>query len=142
MSSARISGQFLIRDATLAGPAITPADSGYARSRARGSALSAPRLSVGAEITLEDSCQVVGGIDLSMSELSSVFIGTGCSLSAPARTALDLTNGELLSAFTIGENVSSGPLTTAGSRSANTRRVSEPGAGPPRSALRQPVRGE
>ena len=105
MSSARISGQFLIRNATLDGPAITPADSGYSRSRVRGTALSAPRLSVGAEVTLEETCQVTGGIDLSMSELSSVSIGPGCSVRAPGRTALDLTNAELLSTFTIGDKV-------------------------------------
>src|SRR5258707_1288683 len=77
----------------------------------------APRLSVGAELTLEDSCQVVGGIDLSMSELSSVSVGASCSLRAPGRTALDLTNAELLSALTIGEQVSvEGTIRLAGAR--------------------------
>lgn len=117
MSSARISGQFLIRNATLEGPAITPADSGYAWSRARGRAVTAPRLSIGAELTLEESCQVIGGIDLSMSELSSVSIGTGCSPRAPGRTALDLTNAELLSSVTIGEQVPvEGTIRLAGAR--------------------------
>jgi hypothetical protein len=105
LSSARIAAQFLIRNATLKGAAITPADSGYAQSRARGTALSAPRLSVGAEVTFEGTCQVTGGIDLSMSELSSLSIEPGCSLRAPGRTALDLTNAELLSTFTIGDKV-------------------------------------
>lgn len=41
-------------------------------------------------------------MDLSMSELSSVSVGPGCSLRAPGRTALDLTNAELLSTFTLG----------------------------------------
>ena len=117
MSSARISGQFLVRNATLEGPAITPADSGYARSRARGTAVSAPRLSIGAELTLEESCQVIGGIDLSMSELSSVSIGPGCSLRAPDHTVLDLTNAELLAAFTVGERVPvEGTIRLAGAR--------------------------
>jgi hypothetical protein len=38
-----------------------------------------------------------------MSELGSVSVGPGCSLQAPGRTALDLTNTELLSTFTVGE---------------------------------------
>lgn len=105
MSSAQISGQLLIRNVTLEAPVISPTDSGYSRSRARGAALSAPRLSVGAEITLEGTCQVSGGIDLSMSELSSVSIEPGCSLRAPGRTALDLTNAELLSTLTVGDKV-------------------------------------
>ena len=78
---------------------------GYAQSRIRGTALSAPRLSVGAEMTMEGSCQVLGGVDLSMSELSSLYIGPGCSLHAPGRTALDLTNAELLSTLTVGDQV-------------------------------------
>jgi len=64
--------------------------------------VSAARLSVGAELTLEGACQVTGGTDLSMSELSSVSIGPECSLRAAGHTALDLTNAELLSALTLG----------------------------------------
>ena len=105
LSSARISGQFLIRNATLSEAASTPTDSGYAHSRAHGTALSAPRLSVGAEVTFDGACQLSGGIDMSMSELSSLSIEPGCSLRAPGRTALDLTNAELLSTLAIGEKV-------------------------------------
>jgi hypothetical protein len=101
MSSTRISGQLLIRNATLEAPGITPTDSGYSRSRAGGTALSAPRLSVGAEVTLEGTCRVKGGMDLSMSDLSSLSIGDECSLRAPGQTALDLTNAELRSSFTL-----------------------------------------
>jgi hypothetical protein len=39
-----------------------------------------------------------------MSELSSVSIGSQCSLLAPERTALDLTNAELLSDLTLGDD--------------------------------------
>ena len=106
MGSARITAQFLIRNARLAEMAAAPPPgSGYAQSRIRGTALSAPRLSVGAEMTMEGSCQVFGGVDLSMSELSSLYIGPGCSLHAPGRTALDLTNAELLSTLTVGDQV-------------------------------------
>jgi hypothetical protein len=52
--------------------------------------MSAPRLSVDAELTLEGACRVSGGMDLSMSELSSFSIGPECSLDAPGHTALDL----------------------------------------------------
>lgn len=118
MGSARITAQFLIRNATLEETAIAPpAGSGYAQSRLRGTALSAPRLSVGAEMTIEGSCQIHGSVDLSMSELSSLYIGPGSALHAPGRTALDLTNAELLSTFTVGETVPvAGTLRLSGAR--------------------------
>jgi hypothetical protein len=105
MGQARIGGQFLVRNATLEARAGAPVGSAYSRSRAAGTALSAPRLLVGAELTFDGTCQVTGGIDLSMSQLGSVSVSPGCSLTAPGRTALDLTNTELLSTFTVGEQV-------------------------------------
>jgi hypothetical protein len=102
MGRARIGGQFLVRNSTLEATGGIPVGSAYSRARTGGTALSAPRLSVGAEFTLEGDCQVIGGMDLSMSELSSASIGSGCSLRAPGHTALDLTNAELLSALTLG----------------------------------------
>jgi hypothetical protein len=105
MGQARIGGQFLIRNASLEARAGAPVGSAYSRSRADGTALSAPRLLVGAELTFDGTCQVNGGIDLSMSQLGSVSVRPGCSLLAPGRTALDLTNTELLSTFTVGEGV-------------------------------------
>jgi hypothetical protein len=105
MGRARIGGQFLVRNATLEATGGVPVGSAYSRARSAGTALSAPRLSVGAELTFEGACQVTGGMDLSMSELSSVSVGPGCSLRAPGRTALDLTNAELLSTLTLGRTV-------------------------------------
>src|SRR5262249_35526330 len=106
MGQARIGGQFLIRNATLEAPSAgAPVGSAYSRSRVGGTVLSAPRLSVGAEVTLEGTCAAAGGIDLSMSELSSVSVRAGCALHAPGHTALDLTNAELLSTLTVGEQV-------------------------------------
>ncbi len=117
MASARIAGQFLIRDATLDAQGVILAGGSYSRLRAGGKALSAPRLTVGAEMTFEDACEVSGGIDLSMSELSSLLIDSGCSLRAAGRTALDLTNAELLSTFTIGEKVPvTGTIRLSGAR--------------------------
>lgn len=105
MGRARIGGQFLIRNATLEGLGVIPASGAYSRSRVGLAALSAPRLSVGAEMTLEGACRVTGGIDLSMSELSSISIGPGSSLRAPGHTALDLTNAELFSTVALGDAV-------------------------------------
>jgi hypothetical protein len=105
MGRARIGGQFLVRNATLEARSAMPVGSAYSRSRVAGTALSAPRLTVGAEITLEGACRVTGGIDLSMSELSSVSISSGCSLHAPGRIALDLANADLLSSLTLGDAV-------------------------------------
>lgn len=101
IGSARISGQFLIRDAVLNGPASVPAGSAYAQARAGGTAVSAARLSVGADVTLEGSCEVSGGLDLSMSDMSSLSIGDNCSLRGLGHPALDLTNAELRSGLTI-----------------------------------------
>jgi hypothetical protein len=116
MSSAQISGQLLIRNAILSERAGTPIDSGHALSRIAGTAVSAPRLSVGAEVTIEGACEVAGGIDLSMGELSSVSIGKDCSLRAPGRTAVDLTNAELRSSLRVDGAVVEGTLRLTGAR--------------------------
>ena len=105
MGRARIGGQFLIRSAVLKAGGALPADSAYSRARGEGTAVSAPRLSVGAETTLEGTCEVNGGIDLAMSELSSISIGSGCLLAAAGHMALDLTNAELLSTVALDAGV-------------------------------------
>ncbi len=105
MGSAHISGQFLIRDAAIEERAPIPAGSAYSRSAMNGTALNAPRLSVGADVTLEGSCLMTGGIDLSLSEMSRLSIQDTTALRAAGRTALDLTNAELRSALTLGSDV-------------------------------------
>jgi hypothetical protein len=105
MGSTRISGQLLIRNATLKKSSTTPVDSGYSKSRLRGSALSAPRLSVGAETTLEGMCRIIGGVDLAMSDMGSLSIHEGCSLQADGHTALDLTHAEFRSGLTFEQGV-------------------------------------
>jgi len=104
MGRVRIGGQFLIRNATLEARHAVVVGSAYSRSRLAGTALSGPRMSVGAEMTLEGSCRVTGGVDLSMSELSNLSIGRGCSLRAQGRTALDLTNAEILADMYVGRS--------------------------------------
>ena len=136
MSSARISGQFLIRNATLEGAETAPADHGYASSRRAGTAMSATRLSVGAEIAMEGACEVTGGLDLSMSELSTLSIGAGCSLHAAGRTALDLSNAGLRSTLMLNGVTIQGTVRLSGARIHGT--FSLTGAtlsGPERSSL-------
>jgi len=117
MGGARIGGQFLVRGARLEAQRGVPVGGSYSRYRTAGTVLSAPRLTVGAEMTLDDSCQVLGGVDLSMSELSSLSVGPGCALDAPASTALDLTNAQLLSTLTIAEKVTvQGTVRLSGAR--------------------------
>ena len=115
LNNARISGQLLVRDATLAAPASAPVKGGYARLRASGVALSAQRLTVGADIAFESGCDIRGGIDLSMSSMSSLLIGSDCAVRSPGKTALDLTNAEVLSSVTLSPKVPvEGTLRVAG----------------------------
>jgi hypothetical protein len=90
--STRVDGRFLIRNATIGSPADVPKGSMYARSSAVGTAITAPRLSVGAELMFAEGCEVTGRVDLPMSDMSSLSIDANCRFHAPGRTALDLTN--------------------------------------------------
>lgn len=104
MRSTRISGRLLIRDAVIEAHADVPAAGHHAESAAVGTALSAARMSVGAEVTLAGRCGVTGRIDMSMADMSSVSIGEDCVLRAPGRTALDLTNAEIRALLRLDEN--------------------------------------
>ena len=95
MDSTRISGPLLMRNATLEEFAGAQTGSVYARPTVTGTALSASRLSVGAEVILAGRCEITGRIDLSMSDMSAVSIGESCILRSPGGTALDLTNAEV-----------------------------------------------
>jgi hypothetical protein len=95
LASARISGRFLIRNATVEAPTDVAKINIYASSSLIGTAISAARLSVGAEVMLAGRCEVTGSIDMSMSDMSSVSIGGNCTLRAPGHVALDLTNAEI-----------------------------------------------
>jgi hypothetical protein len=105
MGGAHVSGQFIVRNAELVAPADPPAVVGYSRFREAGIALSAPRLTVGDAVTLEEQCAVSGGIDLSMATMSSLLVDSGCSLRAPGKKALNLTNAEVLSTVAMGDGV-------------------------------------
>jgi uncharacterized protein YjbI with pentapeptide repeats len=104
MASARISARFLIRNATIQAHANVQKGSIYERATTVGTALNAPRLSVGAEVTLAERCDVTGRIDMSMGDMSSMSIGENCTLRAPGRTALDVTNTEIRALLRLDEN--------------------------------------
>jgi hypothetical protein len=104
LGSARISGRFLIRNATLEIPPDRPTGSIYAMPTAIGAVISAPRLSVGAEVMLAGRCEVTGRIDMSMGDMSSLSIDENCVLRAPGRTALNLVNAEIRSLLRLDEN--------------------------------------
>jgi len=114
MGSVRIAGQLLIRDAKLVGSSAGAADSAYSRSRSGTVAVSAARMSVGAEARMEGRCQLYGGLDMSMSEMSSLTIGKACSLRGIDGPALDLTNAELRAAMTMSGTGVSGTLRMRG----------------------------
>jgi len=116
IGSASISGQFLFRNATLEGSDSMPADRGHAGTRVSGTAMSAFRLTVGAEVALEGSCEVTGGLDLSMSDLSSLSVGRQCTLKAGGRTALDLSNAELRSTLMMSGVSVAGTIRLGGAR--------------------------
>jgi hypothetical protein len=115
LRSARVSGTLLIRNATIqAGPGHLAGPAGTAAAMPD-AALSASRLSVGAELVMAGQCEVSGGIDLSMADVSRFLIGAGCALRAPGRTALDLTNAEIRAFLRLDEDaVVEGTLRLAG----------------------------
>jgi hypothetical protein len=97
LGNARVGGQVLIRDATIVAPSPVPVAGPYGSSRTTGSAINAPRLSVGGEFTLEGSCRVEGGTDVSLSDLGSFTVDGTCTLSAPGTVAVNLANADVRS---------------------------------------------
>ncbi|HEY6297529.1 MAG TPA: hypothetical protein VIX15_17875 [Streptosporangiaceae bacterium] len=95
LRNTRILGRLHVRQATIDADPGVLGDSGDARSVKIGSAIDASRLSVAAEVAFAGRCEVTGGIDMTMGEMSSVSFGAECLLRAPGRTALDLTNAEI-----------------------------------------------
>jgi hypothetical protein len=115
LGSATISGRLLIRNATIEVRSDAPKGSGYVMPSVVGTAVSAARLSVGAEVMLAGRCQVTGRIDMSMGDMSSVSIGENCALRAPGGTALDLTNAHIRSLLRVDEDADiEGTLRLAG----------------------------
>jgi len=98
LSSTRVDGTLVIKDATLVRPEH---DEGrYHTTRLDNKALVGLRLFVGAELTIEGETTISGGVDLSLAELGGLTLGEGCAIDAPGRTALNLINAEVRSDVT------------------------------------------
>jgi uncharacterized protein YjbI with pentapeptide repeats len=98
LGSAQIGGRLVFRNADIeAGPGDPAADSSYAEYAASGTAVYAPRITVGAELMVAGRCVITGGIDLSMGKFSVVSVGPNCQLHAPGRTALNLASAQISS---------------------------------------------
>jgi hypothetical protein len=95
MGSAQIAGRMEIRNAIIEAHDEQQRESIYARSATGGIAIDAAQLSVAADVAFVGRCEVTGSIDMTMGNMSSVSIGSGCVLHSPGRTALDLTNSEI-----------------------------------------------
>jgi hypothetical protein len=78
--------------------------SSWIKSYSTGRGIRARRLTVGGEVTLEHGCHVTGGVDLFLSDLGSLWIGEGCSLSAPGETALEMANSQVRGSVMIAHN--------------------------------------
>ncbi len=116
LSNTRIDGQLLIRDAVLTRSAHDESPH-FSRIRFHGNALTAQRLVVGAEMSIEGRTVVTGGIDLSSAELGGLAVEPGGEIRAPAKVALNLTNAEVRSDVTIGKTVQvRGTISLVGAR--------------------------
>jgi hypothetical protein len=104
LGSASIAGGISARNLT-----IDPGEPGlpyssWIKSYSSGRGIRARRLTVGGEVTLEHGCQIAGGVDLFLSDLGSLWIGEGCSLSAPGETALEMANSEVRGSVMVAHN--------------------------------------
>lgn len=98
MGNARVSGQLLIRNATFE-PTEAVTGVGYTRRRRSGTAVSAPGLFVGGDVSVEGDCRIRGGFDLAMGSFSTIRIHHGTTFGVAGGRALDLTNAELRSSL-------------------------------------------
>ncbi|WP_214321213.1 hypothetical protein [Nonomuraea sediminis] len=114
LGNARVSGQFLVRNADVE-PTEAVKGVGYASLRRTGTAISAPGLFVGGNLSIEGECRVAGGVDLSMGSFSVIHVHQGCAFQVDGGRALDLTNAELRSSLILEEGVAvRGTLRLAG----------------------------
>ncbi|MBG0815697.1 hypothetical protein [Planomonospora sp. ID82291] len=124
LSNARISGQFLIRAAVFE-PAETVRGTGYSSRRSSGTAISAPGLFVGGDLSVEGECRIGGGADFAMGSFSTIRIHRECAFTVGGGRALDLTNAELRSSLLIEEGVAvEGTLRLAGAHIRGDLRLS------------------
>ncbi|PRY32011.1 hypothetical protein CLV70_102222 [Pseudosporangium ferrugineum] len=105
LGNGRIGGQMLVRDAIVTALSPVPVAGPYGPNRTVGTAVNAPRLSVGGDLALQGACRFEGGVDLALSDLGSLTVEGSCRFDAPDRRALDLTNAELRSNLTMSPGV-------------------------------------
>jgi len=96
LGSASINGTLILQHVVIGEDAPGEPHNGY-KPAPTGTVLRAPRLSVGGGFTLERDCQVTGGVDLTLGQLGSVFIGPRCTISSPGNTALSLASATIAS---------------------------------------------
>ncbi|HEY1488536.1 MAG TPA: hypothetical protein VGF84_20665 [Micromonosporaceae bacterium] len=85
----QIRGRISMRGAEIAGQLRIEG----VRIEADGDAFSLGRITVGDTVTI-DTTSVVGRIDLSAGDIGGFVIGADCSVDAPGRTAIDLSNAQ------------------------------------------------
>jgi hypothetical protein len=105
LGHARIGGQFLVRGAAVSGTVPMPVAGPYAPVRTDGTAINAPRLTVGGDLTFSGDCRIDGGVDLALSDLAGLTAHGACEFRAPGGIALDLTNAELRSSLLLSRGV-------------------------------------
>jgi cytoskeletal protein CcmA (bactofilin family) len=113
MTSTRIAGRMLVRNADLTQADHEHKPGSYASDRRVGAAIRASRLSVNGDVTFEGSCRISGELDFQLGDFGSVHFGADCVLDAPDRVAVNLTNAALRSELFI----------AAGARVAGTLRL-------------------
>jgi hypothetical protein len=106
LSSATIAGGLYLRNAVIEPSEPDEPHGGYFKPAAEGSVIRARRMTLGGEFALEQDCQVNGGIDMFMSDLGSLTMGTGCTIAAPGGTALELSNSEVRGPINVWRNTS------------------------------------
>jgi hypothetical protein len=95
LGSARIASRFLIRKALITGLPAELQEGSYAKSAAPGTVIHAPRLNVGARVQITDGSVVIGGIDIAMGELSSLYVEKSCQILSPGTDALNLSHSRV-----------------------------------------------
>jgi hypothetical protein len=115
-NSTRISGRLMLRDIHLTKTGPRP-DDPYWRRHQEHTALSAARLHVRNEVSIEGGCVIDGGLDLSFAELGNVVVASGARVAAPGVVALDFSDAELRAGLLIEPGVAvEGSLRLTGAR--------------------------
>ena len=77
-----MAGRVIVGDATITA-STRPPGGNYTDPAARGSAVSASRLSVGGDLTFQGDCHLVGRVDLPLATLGRLTVDPTCRFDAP-----------------------------------------------------------